>query len=254
MARQARHSRHYGWVIFGLSFLNLVSEGGLKNTVPVLYVVLLDSFQWSAAVTSSVFSLAGLVGALGAPLLGRLLDRWGPRYLFPVGGLLIGLGWCASSFVTDLWPLLLFYSVVATIGEDSISSFTTTANLLPWFPRTRGRILGLADAGNPLGAVLFLPLAQWLISTLGWKETFRILGVVFFVLVVPANVLLQRRPPQQHGGVDHRGAAGQLTLPPPPTASVDATPQGHTSALATTAVVPPQVQQLWRWPPVWFLV
>ena len=72
MARQARHSRHYGWVIFGLSFLNLVTEGGLKNTVPVLYVALRDSFHWSAARTSSVFSLAGLVGALGAPLLGRL--------------------------------------------------------------------------------------------------------------------------------------------------------------------------------------
>ena len=105
MARQARHRLHYGWIIFGLSFLNLVAEGGLKNTVPVLYVALRDSFHWSAAVTSSVFSLAGLVGALGAPLLGRLLDRWGPRYLFPVGGLLIGLGWCASSSVTVLWPL-----------------------------------------------------------------------------------------------------------------------------------------------------
>ena len=69
MVRQARHSLHYGWVIFGLSFLNLVTEGGLKSTVPVLYVALRDSFQWSAAVTSSVFSLAGLVGALGAPLL-----------------------------------------------------------------------------------------------------------------------------------------------------------------------------------------
>src|SRR5262249_61817396 len=107
MARQARPSLHYSWVIFGLSFLNLVTEGGLKNTVPVLYVALRDSFQWSAAVTSSVFSLAGLVGALGAPLLGRLFDRWGPRCLFPGGGLLLGLVWRAGSVVTDLWALLL---------------------------------------------------------------------------------------------------------------------------------------------------
>jgi MFS family permease len=254
MAQQARQTLPYGWVIFGLSFTNLVTEGGLKNTVPVVYMALRDSFHWSATVTSGVFSLAGLVGALGAPLLGRLLDRWGPRMLFPLGGLLIGLGWCASSFVTDLWPLLLLYSVVATMGENSISSFTTTANLSPWFPHARGRMLGLADAGNPLGAVLFLPLAQWLISTLGWRETFRILGVVFFVLVVPANVLLQRRPPLQHRGTDHSDAAVSLTPPPPPTASGDATPQGHPSAMATTAVGAPQVRQLWRWPAVWFLV
>jgi len=254
MARQVRRSRHYGWVIFGLSFLNLVTEGGLKNTVPVLYVALRDSFQWSAAVTSSVFSLAGLVGALGAPLLGRLLDRWGPRYLFSVGGLLIGLGWWASSFVTDLWPLLLFYSVVATVGENSISSFTTAATLAPWFPRTRGWMLGLADAGNPLGAVLFLPLAQWLISTIGWRMTFRVLGIAFFLLVGPANLLLQRRSPPSRVVTDPGGADGR---PPPastPPASPSAVPPTHLSGRAPAAVEPTPWRQIVRQPPVWGLV
>ncbi len=234
MARQGRQPLQYGWVIFGLSFLNLVAEGGLKNTVPVVYVALRDSFHWSATATSGVFSLAGLVGALGAPLLGRLLDYWGPRYLFPCGGLLIVLGWCGSSFVTDLWPLLLFYSVIATVGENSISSFTTIATLSPWFPRTRGRMLGLADAGNPLGAVLFLPLAQWLIVTIGWRATFRLLGVVFFLLVGPANFLLQRRPPLPPIVTGHKEAGG--------------------CARAATAVAPTERRQLWRQPPVCFLV
>jgi MFS family permease len=234
MARQGRQPLQYGWVIFGLSFLNLVTEGGLKNTVPVVYVALRDSFHWSAAATSGVFSLAGLVGALVAPLLGRLLDRWGPRYLFPCGGLLIAVGWCGSSFVTDLWPLLLFYSVIATIGENSISSFTTIATLSPWFPRTRGRMLGLADAGNPLGAVLFLPVAQWLIVTIGWQATFRLLGVIFFLLVGPANFLLQRRPPLQPVVTDQQGAGVR--------------------GRAVTADAPIDRRQLWRQPPVCFLV
>jgi MFS family permease len=193
-----------------------------------------DSFQWSATATSGVFSLAGLVGALVAPLLGRLLDRWGPRYLFPCGGLLIMVGWCGSSFVTDLWPLLLFYSVIATVGENSISSFTTIATLSPWFPRTRGRMLGLADAGNPLGAVLFLPLAQWLIVTMGWRATFRLLGVVFFLLVGPANYLLQRRPPLRPRVTGHKEPDGR----------------GRTA----TVVAPAERRQLWRHPPVCFLV
>ena len=254
MALQARQTLHYGWIIFGLSFLNLVTEGGLKSTIPVVYVALRDSFQWSAAVTSSVFSLAGLVGALGAPLLGRLLDRWGPRYLFPVGGLLIGLGWCASSFVTDLWPLLLFYSVVATVGENSISSFTTAATLAPWFPRTRGWMLGLADAGSPLGAVLFLPLAQWLISTIGWRVTFRILGVVFFLMVGPANILLQRRPPLLHVATNPGGEAVRHHLSPiPPTSPGPALPTQRREAARAAGEASPW-RQLVRQPPVWCLV
>ena len=254
MTRQARHTLQYGWVIFGLSFLNLLTEGGMKNTVPVVYVALRDSFHWSAVVTSGVFSLAGLVGFLGAPLLGRLLDHWGPRYVFPLGGLLILLGWGASSFVTNLWPLLLFYSVIATVGENCISSFTTTATLSPWFPRTRGRILGLADAGNPLGAVLFLPLAQWLIVTIGWRETFRLLGVVFFLLVAPANLLLQRRPPLRPVVADQDGAGVRRAPPPTPLEPPGTGLPGHPSGRATVAVAPTRVRQLWCQPPVWFLV
>jgi MFS family permease len=254
MARQARYRLHYGWVIFGLSFLNLVTEGGLKSAVPVLYVALRDSFHWSAAVTSSVFSLAGLVGALGAPLLGRLLDRWGPRYLFPVGGLLIGLGWCASSGVTDLWPLLFFYSVVATVGENSISSFTTAATLAPWFPRTRGWMLGLADAGNPLGAVLFLPLTQWLISTIGWRVTFRILGIAFFLLVAPANLLLQRRPPLSRLATNPGEATVPYAPPPAPAASPSAVPPTYPGRSVPTAVAPTAWRQIVRQPSVWGLV
>jgi MFS family permease len=254
MTPRGRHTWHYGWVIFGLSFLNLVTEGGLKNTVPIVYVALRDSFQWSAAVTSSVFSLVGLVGALGAPLLGRLLDRWGPRYLFPVGGLLILLGWCGSSLVTNLWLLLLFYSVIATVGENSIASFTTTATLSPWFPRTRGRMLGLADAGNPLGAVLFLPLTQWLIVTNGWRVTFRLLGVVFFLLVAPANFFLQRRPPRPPSIAGHQGAAVRATPLPTPMVPPAATLPVHTSGRGIAAVAPTRQQRLWRQAPVWFLV
>ena len=244
MIRPTRPRLQYGWVIFALSFTNLIVEGGIRNAAPVLYVALRDRFQWSAAATSTIFSLTGLVGALSAPLLGRLLDRWGGRFLFPVGGLILLVGWGSSSFATTLWHLLLFYSVIATIGENSISSFTTTANLSPWFPRTRGRMLGFADIGNPLGAVLFLPLTQWLISTVGWPQTFRILGLAVFILVGPANFLLQRRPPLQSQRVDSPEEL-ESTDPLPPS-SVSVTPAGVAVSTRSPA--------LWRRPPVVFLV
>jgi MFS family permease len=201
-------TRHYGWVICGLSFANLLAEGGIKNTVPVMYVALRDSFHWSAAATAGIFSLGGLTGALCAPLLGHLLDRIGPRYLFPLGGSLILTGYLSSSYVSELWQLYLLYSILATLGENMISSFTTAATLSPWFPRHRGRMLGLADAGNSAGQVLFLPLAQLLISSIGWRHTFRVFGLLFFLLVGPANFILQRRPPVQPRQVDEGGQTG----------------------------------------------
>ena len=205
--------RHYGWVIFALTGTNLTVEGGMKNSVPVIFVALRDGFGHSAATTSALFSAAGITGGLVAPLVGWTLDRLGPKRLFPIAGLVILAGYLLSSYTSDMWQLFIFYSVVAALGETTISSFTATATLAPWFPRTRGRVLGLADAGNPLGQGIFAPLSQVLISLLGWRPTFRILGLVFFLMISPANFLFQRRPPSQEPDQPSQPSLEPVTVP-----------------------------------------
>ena len=196
MIAAARSRLHYGWVIFVLSLGNLTVEGGTKNSESVYFHVLKDAFGRSATYTSAVFGTAGLVGALSAPVLGILLDRWGARVIFPLAGLVILFAWWASSYATDLWQMFIFYGIFAGIGHTTISSFSMTATLAPWFPRTRGRMLGLADSGNPIGQAIFAPLAGYLSAALGWRWAYRIFGLIFAVLIALPNGLLQRRPPQ----------------------------------------------------------
>ena len=195
MLAAARSRLHYGWVIFVLSLGNLTVEGGTKNSEAVFFNALKESFGRSATYTSAVFSTAGFIGALAAPFLGILLDRWGARTLFPLAGLLILFGWVASSFATDLWQMFFLYAIFAGIGHTAISSFSMTATLAPWFPQTRGRMLGLADSGNPIGQAIFAPLAALLTNVMGWRGAFRIYGVIFAVMIALPNGLLQRRPP-----------------------------------------------------------
>ena len=195
MLNSVKRRIHYGWVIFLLSFSNLTVEGGSKNVQSVFLVALRDHFRSSVALTASIFSASGLFGAFIAPILGMVLDRFGPRVMFPIAGCFILVGWLASSMVSHVWQLFIFYSVVATVGQVGISSFSATATLAPWFPRTRGVALGMADAGNPAGQAIVVPLAQVIVSTLGWQWAFRIFGVVFFLLVVIPNLLFQKRPP-----------------------------------------------------------
>ena len=208
-----KRKAHYGWAIFGPSFTNLTVEGGIKNSEAVFFVALRDSFQSSAAVTSALFSACGLVGAFAGPFLGRFLDRAGPRVLFPLGGLLILVGLLASSLATDLWQLFILYSVIESIGQTSISSFTNTAVLAPWFPQTRGRVLGLAASGNPTGQLIFTPLAAVLVASIGWRAAYQVYGIVFFLLVAPANFLFQKRPPSPSGRVDTAAAEAASEAP-----------------------------------------
>ena len=187
-----KRKAHYGWAIFGLTFTNLTVEGGIKNSEAVFFVALRDHFVGGATATAAIFSVAGLVGGFSAPFLGRFLDVVGPRIMFPLAGLFLLIGWIASSFVTDLWQLFLLYSVIEAIGQTSISSFSNTAVLAPWFPETTGRALGLADSGNPTGQLIFTPLASVLVASIGWRASYQIFGIIFFLLVSPANFLFQK--------------------------------------------------------------
>ena len=220
---------HYGWVVFLLTFSNLTVEGGSKNVQSVFLVALRDHFRSSVALTAAIFSASGLFGAFIAPLLGMILDRFGPRALFPMAACFILVGWLASSMASEVWQLFFFYSVVATVGQVGISSFSATATLAPWFPRTRGVALGLADAGNPAGQAIVVPLAQLIVSTLGWQWAFRIFGVAFFVLVAVPNLLFQKRPPERWGETaDAVGSAREETVVPvAPSETAASTPVGE---------------------------
>ena len=193
LVSKIKYKAHYGWAIFGLTFTNLTVEGGIKNSEAVFFVALRDHFHGGAAATAAIFPVAGLVGAFSSPFLGRFLDRAGPRIMFPLAGLLLLIGWITSGLVTDLWQLFLVYSVIEAIGQTSISSFSNTAVLAPWFPETTGRALGLADSGNPTGQLIFTPLASLLVASIGWRASYQIFGIIFFLLVTPTNFAFQKR-------------------------------------------------------------
>ena len=240
--RSIRRRFHYGWVILGLTFTNLMIEGGAKNMQPVLLVAFRDSFKRSVALTSAIFSVSGLVGAVSSPFLGRLLDRFGPRVMFPIAVTLILVGWLASSKAGEMWQLFIFYSVIATLGQFTISSFSATATLAPWFPRSKGIVLGMADSGNPAGQAIVVPLAQLIVTTVGWRTAYQVFGVAFFLLGAPLNLLFQRRPPD--GSPEVAGDAG---------GEAEQADAGEPGA-EPEEVKQVTVREALRYPPVWFLL
>tara|TARA_Y100000588_G_scaffold212858_1_gene226902 strand:- start:455 stop:1768 length:1314 start_codon:yes stop_codon:yes gene_type:complete len=188
-------NKNYGWVILGLSFGNLIVEGGVTRSQPVFLPALRQGFGGSAAMTAAIFSGAGVFGGFAAPILGKILDVIGPKYMFLLAGIVILVGWWASSMASHMWQLFIFYSVISAVGHTSIGSFSTIAILAPWFPSSKGVMLGIADSGTAAGQAITPPLLQLVITNYGWRAGFRVFGILFFLIAAPMNFLLQRRPP-----------------------------------------------------------
>ncbi len=189
----------YGWTIIGISFVTLAIGFGIWYSFSVFFVAILKEFGWDRASTAGVFSLFMLVHSAVAFVIGSLHDRFGPRKVIPFGSLLIVIGLLASSRIESLWQLYLSFGVITAIGICTIG-FVSQSILLPnWFLKKRGLALGIAMAGIGMGMQVFVPLAQYIISSWGWRSAYCLLAATVACIAIPLNAIFQRRNPQEIG-------------------------------------------------------
>jgi len=140
-------------------------------------------------------ALYGLTG----PLVGRLADRWGPRWVLSAGVALVGIGTMAGAAVTQFWHFFAAVGLIAAIGSSATAAPVAATVATRWFERHRGLVLGINGAGMAAGQLLVLPLAMGLVALVGWRGAFLALGAGLLVLVVPVTAVLIRNDPGERG-------------------------------------------------------
>ena len=208
---------YYGWVIVAVSFFSIFLALGIRFSFGVFYVAILWEYGWGRAETAGAFSLAMFIHGLFAPVTGMLIDRFGPRALFPLGATLLALGLAAASRITAIWHLYLFFGVVIALGINTLS-FTPHMSLIPkWFIRKRGLASGLVLAGIGMGTMTLAPFIQFMIDIAGWRYAFLILAGTVLGVLVPLTAVFQRRSPQEVGQYpDGVAPVSGNPLPPQP--------------------------------------
>lgn len=152
-----------------------------------------DEFGWDRTQTSWVFSIAIVTFALSFILAGRIQDARGPRICAAIGATLVGLGFILSSFTNSLIYLYVVFGFIVGLG-NGFGYATPIPVGSKWFPDKRGLVVGLMVAGYGGGSAIVIPVAQQLFDAVGWRMTFRILGVVLFLMCMLGTFLL-RNPP-----------------------------------------------------------
>lgn len=197
----------YGYVILALCFVNMVVMRGVNGSFSVYYLALLENFSWSHSDGASVASANFLAYALASPLVGLAFDRFGPRVLMPLGGALVGAGLFLSSLGNSLWHLYFSYGLITALGQGALGFVGHSALISYWFVRRRATAIGISSMGQGVGALIMVPLTQFLISRIGWRSTYVVTASLILLTVVPANALLQRRRPQEVGQLPDGDAA-----------------------------------------------
>ena len=187
----------YGWYMvaagMGLQFLQ---SALLMQSFGAYFAVLRDDRGWSKTELSGAAALQQMEAAVLGPLLGWIIDRFGPQGLIRIGVVAFGVGFMLLSQVETL---LGFYGafVVMAIGSSFCGFFPINVALINWFERWRARALSSLSLGLALGGI-FVPVIAWSLSTFGWRITAFASGVAYIVLGLPLAMLIKRRP-EDHG-------------------------------------------------------
>src|SRR6266542_565198 len=185
------HISRWWRVVGGLS-MNLAL--GTLYAWSVFVAPLEKEFGWKRADTSLIISIAIFVFAISFVLAGRLQDKKGPFWISVIGGVLDSIGFFLSAWTTTLGWIFFAFGVLGGIG-NGFGYATPIPVMAKWFPDKRGLAVGLAVAGYGGGSAIFGPLANlWLIPKYGWRPTFVILGVIFFVMTFLGAFLLKNPP------------------------------------------------------------
>jgi MFS family permease len=186
-----------GWKVVLAGFFGVM--GSFAAVVPYTFGLFLkplsSAFGWHRESVSAGFSIAALTVAASSPVLGMLLDRFGPRRIvLPCIAVFCG-GYLSLAWLTPhLIHFYLAFFLIGLVGNGTAYLGYSRA-ISTWFIRRRGLALSMMLAGGSCGAMLLPVIAQAAITHYGWRSAYAILGMLAFALGFPLAALFLREQP-----------------------------------------------------------
>lgn len=208
----------HGWIIVLSGVVLCILTYGIRSSFPIFYIHILDEFGWSRASTALIYSISLLSFGIAAPFTGALIDRFGAQRIILIGVLIEVAGAVGCAFASAVWQFYILFGVLVAIGICVSGWVPFSVILSRWFIRRRGTALGIYMASGALSYLITF-VAEFLITGLGWRVSFGVLGALPLLVVLPIVALVLRSRPEDLGLVAdgaHVGGPAAQDSPRPP--------------------------------------
>lgn len=169
----------YAWSVFASSMAEFLSaRNGITLTTGDLAIV---------------YTVANSVGPITMITGGWFNDKFGPKKVILIGGIMVGIGMIASGFATSTGFLVVTYGLVFGLGLG-MTYGTAVSSCMKFFPDKRGLIGGIITAIYGLGSVILPPVITAIVSVSSAAMAFKIIGVVFLLVIGGCSFLMEQCP------------------------------------------------------------
>jgi MFS transporter, OFA family, oxalate/formate antiporter len=202
------------WVQLGLGLICMMAISSPQYVWTLFTKPLGTALGVAPASLQVTFSLLIVLQTFFSPFQGWLVDKFGPKLLIGVGGVLSGLSWVLASYASSLTMLYLTYGLIGGLGTG-IVYVGVVGQMVGWFPHRRGFAAGVVAAGYGMGAILTtFPITNSL-AAVGYQMTLLQYGAVFALVGLLAALGLKPPPMSAAMRADAPGVAtGTMLLSP----------------------------------------
>ncbi len=197
---------YYGWLILGISSMATFGATGVSQVVlGGIQVYISEDTGWDPSTFSYAATAGTWCSGLIAPFIGRLADRYGPRWLMSTGLLIAGVCFLLLSGVSAVWQFYAAYVISRAVSNPVLIGLVPRTAAVNFFRRRRNIALAMVSTFRPIAGAINIQIFALIALSQTWREGFRYLGIFSLVLVIPVILLMRRRP--EDIGLQPDGAA-----------------------------------------------
>ena len=207
----------YGWVIvFGATIGTLFTIPGQTMGFSVFTDILMEELGLSRVALSLAYCIGTVASGFMLPWMGRLLDRWGDRFMTIVATLVTGIVLFYLSIVADLSRFLStflsersqtacsflcigFGFFMIRISAQGVLSMTCRNVMGKWFDSRRGMAMAFSGVFVSFGFSLAPRLLNALVDQFGYQGAWRWIGLLTIFVMGPLGWLIFRDRPEDCG-------------------------------------------------------
>jgi len=170
------------------------SIGIVSNCTGIFFTPISKDLSLQIGTVSVISTLVSMSLAFFTPVASKLLERFGYGKAMAAGGFVAFVAYMVSSFASNVY-LLYVTGIVIGAAASLFSALPVTILINDYFKENSGTPIGIAMAFSGVGGAVLNPLASKIITSYGWRMTYRVLGMLFLLFVVPCAIGLKRGEP-----------------------------------------------------------
>jgi len=197
-----------------ISFLATFAATGVTQVVlGGIQIFISDDTEWKKSTISFAVTAGTWASGFLAPFIGRLTDRYGPRWLMAAGILVAAVSFFSISGTQAIWQFFAAYILGRAVSNPVLIGIVPRAAAVNFFRRRRNIALALVSTFRPIGSAINIQIISLIAIHWGWRSAYRYLGILSLVLVLPVSLLMRHRP-EDIGLAPDGARLGEQTLTP----------------------------------------